>query len=240
MENRAHLIKRAVIMAAGEGTRLRPVTESVPKPLIKVKQIRMIDSVIQGLHKNGISEIYIVTGYLKEQFDFLPKVYPGVELIENPYYKSCNNITSLYMARDHLEECMILDGDQMIYDPSVLDPHFELSGYNAVWCEGKTDEWLMQIEDGVVRSCSRNGGAHGWQLFSISRWSEEDGKKLKYWIEEEFEHGNRQIYWDDVPMFCHFDAFTLGIREMHKGAVVEIDSLQELALMDDSYAVYLK
>ena len=76
---------------------------------------------------------------------------------------------------------------QIIYNPTILTPEFERSGYNCVWCEGKTDEWLLTVENGVVTHCGRNGGEHGWQLFSISRWSKEDGAKLKRHIEIEFE-----------------------------------------------------
>ena len=64
-------VKRAIIMAAGYGTRLRPITLSTPKPLIKVNGIRMIESVIEALLKNDIREICVVTGYLAEKFDFL-------------------------------------------------------------------------------------------------------------------------------------------------------------------------
>lgn len=71
----------------------------------------------------------------------------------------------------------------------------------------------MQVENGTVISCSRDGGERGWQLFSISRWTEEDGKKLRKHLEEEFsEKQNRQIYWDDVAMFCHFDEYDLESR----------------------------
>ena len=52
--------ERAIIMAAGLGNRMRPVTLTTPKPLVKVNGVRMIDTVIQGLHENGITEIYIV------------------------------------------------------------------------------------------------------------------------------------------------------------------------------------
>ena len=228
--------ERAVIMAAGFGSRLMPVTKETPKPLIKVNGVRMIDSVIKALHKNGVNEIYIVVGYLKEKFDVLKREYSGIELIENPYYDTCNNISSLYVAREHLENSLILDGDQIIYNDDVLSPYFEKSGYNSVWTDGETDEWLQQVENGKVISCSRTGGKRGWQLFSISRWSEKDGKKLKRHLELEFENKkNRGIYWDDVVMFNHFDEYDLTVRPMNYGDVIEIDSLDDLMKLDLSY-----
>ena len=231
-----HRIERAIIMAAGKGERMHPLTEKTPKPLIRVRGKRMIETVIEALHANGIYEIYVVVGYLKEQFEPLKEEFPGVKLIENPYYDTCNNISSLYAAREHLKDCMILDGDQIIYDPKVLSPEFEKSGYNAVWTDEETTEWLMTVEDGVVTGCSRTGGKRGWQLYSISRWSAEDGARLRRHLELEFEErGNRQIYWDDVPMFCHFDEYTLGIRPMQKSDCLEIDSLEELKAADPAY-----
>ena len=234
-----HLVKRAIIMAAGIGKRMQPLTFDIPKPLVKVNGVRMIDTAVEGLHRNGIEEIYVVVGHLREQFREWAKSRPGVEIIENPYYDTCNNISSLYVAREHLGDCIILDGDQIICNPTVLSPEFTLSGYNAVWCEGETNEWLMDVEDGVVRNCSRTGGARGWQLYSVSRWTSEDGEKLKRHVELEFESGNRQIYWDDVAMFCHFSDYTLGIREMRASDVIEIDDLETLAAIDCSYRKYL-
>ena len=112
-------VERAIIMAAGLGNRLNPITLTTPKPLIKVNGVRMIDTAISALHKNGISEIYVVVGYLKEQFKGLEKDYPGVVLLENPYYAECNNIASLYVARDYIENAIIMDGDQIIYNPEI-------------------------------------------------------------------------------------------------------------------------
>lgn len=231
-----HTVKRAIIMAAGLGKRMYPITQTTPKPLVKVNGVRMIDSVIQALHKNGITEIYIVTGYLKEQFYVLEDEYEGLHILENNFYADCNNISSLYVARNYIEDAIILDGDQIIYNDSILDPKFEKSGYNAVWTDEKTDEWLMQVENNKVVSCSRNGGQCGWQLYSISRWTAEDGRKLKKHLEYEFDKKqNRQIYWDDVAMFCHFDKYDLGIMPMKKEDVIEIDNYEELVKIDSTY-----
>ena len=187
-----YTVERAIIMAAGIGKRMRPVTLHTPKPLVRINGIRMIDTV--------------------------------------------NNISSLYAARDYIENAMILDGDQIIFNTSVLSPEFEHSGYNSVWTETPTSEWLQQVENGIVTSCSRTGGKKGWQLYSISRWNAEDGKKLKAHLELEFEtNKNYQIYWDDVAMFCHKEDYELGIRAMNKGDIIEVDNLEELASLDPGY-----
>lgn len=134
---------------------------------------------------------------------------------------------------------MILDGDQIIYNADILAPEFERSGYNAVWTDGETKEWLLTVKDGVVQSCSRDGGRVGWQLYSISRWSSDDARKLKRHLEIEFEEKkNRQIYWDDVALFCYPGSYELGIRKMASEDIIEIDSLEELLARDDSYKGY--
>lgn len=234
-----HKVERAIIMAAGIGKRMQPVTLYTPKPMVKVNGIRMIDTVIRGLHQNGIYEIYVVVGHLKDQFRKLEKEYEGVQLIENPYYAVCNNISSLYVARDHIENAIILDGDQIIYNPEILAPEFERSGYNCVWTDKETDEWLLTVQNGIVEECSRTGGKGGWQLYSVSRWTSEDGKKLKRHLEMEFEQKkNTQIYWDDVALFCYPEEYQLGIRKMNREDIIEIDNLNELMQMDPGYQNY--
>ena len=230
-------IKRAVIMAAGLGNRMQPVTLNTPKPLIKVNGQRMIDSIVDALNKNGISEIYVVVGYKKEQFYEWAKGKPGITIIENNLFDTCNNISSLYAARDFIGESIILDGDQIIYNDKILNPEFTKSGYSCIWTENQTDEWLMCVDqNNKVISCSRNGGKKGWQLFSISRWTKKDGEKLKKYLEQEFiEKKNTQIYWDDVAMFCYPESFDLTIYPINKNDIIEIDSFEELCEIDSSY-----
>lgn len=222
-------------MAAGLGSRMAPVTDSTPKPLVKVFGVPMIETIIEALHQNGIFEIYVVVGYRREQFSYLAEKYPGLTLIENPDYSTANNISSLFYARGWLEDAIVLDGDQVICDPEILHPEFLRSGYCAIYTDAPTDEWLLTVEDDVITACSRTGGAHGWELHSVSFWSAADGRRLRRQLEQEFLSGNRGIYWDDVVLFCHPEDYALGIRPISREAMWEIDSYEELKQIDPSY-----
>ena len=233
--------KRAIIMAAGKGTRMSPITEVTPKPLVAVHGTPMIENIINALHKNNINKIYVVVGYMKEKFKYLTEKYPDITLIENPYYDKCNNISSLYVVKDYLEDCMILDGDQVIYNPNILSPEFEKSGYACVYQTELTKEWLLTMEKDRVSHCSRNGGKNGWRLCSVSYWNRQDGKQLQKDVTVEFEEKqNRQIYWDDIALFCHPKNYNLGIKKISPQDIIEIDSLKELSEIDASYKKYIK
>ena len=88
-------VKRIVFIAAGFGTRLVPITLNTPKPLVRVKGIRIIDTMLDAAVAAGIEEIIIVRGYLSEQFDQLLYKYPNIKFIENPAYNEANNISSV-------------------------------------------------------------------------------------------------------------------------------------------------
>ena len=100
-------VERAIILAAGFGTRLLPLTEVTPKPLIDVNGKIIIERMIEALKENGIDEINIVVGYKKEKFEYLKDKYSNIRFIENQYYSTSNNISSIYVARELLKNVII-------------------------------------------------------------------------------------------------------------------------------------
>lgn len=223
-------IENAIIMAAGLGTRMRPLTYKTPKPLIRVAGKPMIESIIEGLHQNGIHDISIVVGYLSQHFNYLVQKFPGVKLIDNPYYNQYNNISSLYVARNELKNTVILDGDQLVINPELLSKKFTHSEYAGSEISQFTDEWIMHPDqDGKILRCDRSGNDHGWRLYSLSKWKAEDSLRLKGYLEEEFESAHHyDIYWDDIAMFDYFDNFSLYIRPIRSNDIIEIDSIDQL------------
>ena len=116
---------KAVILAAGIASRLRPLTNDRPKCLLKIGNRSLLERAIDGLLINGIDEIVIVTGYLKEMIeDFVRTTYPNlsVKFIYNEVYASTNNIYSLWLAKPevlHEKEIILLDSD-ILFDPLMI------------------------------------------------------------------------------------------------------------------------
>lgn len=235
-------IEKAIIMAAGKGTRLKPITDEIPKPLIDVNGTSMIEGIIDILQKNKIFEIYVIVGYKKEKFEFLKEKYKNLKIIYNPYYDTCNNISSLYVAKEILNDnCIILDADQIIYNPNILSRDIDKSGYCCAWSEIYTNEWLLTIdENGVVTSCNINGGTNAWRLYSVSKWLKDDALKLQKYVRYEFENKNTCIYWDNLALLCYPEEFELKIYKIDKDDMIEIDSVEELVSIDQKYKKYLR
>lgn len=230
--------KRAIIVAAGEGSRLRPVSLVTPKPLVKVNGTRMIDTIINALKYNGIHEIYIVSGYKKEQFFEIYKDDPDITVIANTRYLDGNNVTSLYMVRDYLSESFIIEGDLQISNPDILNPNFEKSGYLATFMED-TPEWALELNNSTITGYSVNGGHHCHRLWGVSMWSREDGEMLSELVRRQVENvKDLNIYWDELALPKTTMPFDLGIREIGLNDIVEIDTFEELILIDPSYKKY--
>ena len=129
----------AVILAAGFGQRLAPVTLNTPKPLVRVNGRRIIDGLLDACLAAGIDEIYIVRGYLAEQFDQLLYKYPMVHFLENPAYNDANNISSAVCARYLLQNAYVFEADLVISNPSIVTKYHYTSDFLGIFKERSDD-----------------------------------------------------------------------------------------------------
>ncbi|MDE7453531.1 MAG: NTP transferase domain-containing protein [Clostridia bacterium] len=232
MEN--YRVKRAVIIAAGFGSRLVPITLNTPKPLVRVKGNRIIDSTLTALKEAGIEEIYLVRGYLAEQFDQLLYKFPNIKFIENPLYNETNNISSVLCAGDKVCGAYILEADLLLSNKSLIKKYQYQSNYLGIPVE-KSDDWCFYTEDKIVKKMSI-GGVNCHQMVGISYWTEEDGKKLVEDVKKVFfMPGGKERYWDQVPLEYCLSNYKVAVRECDFKDIVEIDTYSELKAIDESY-----
>ena len=174
-------VKRAVIFAAGFGSRMVPITLNTPKPLVRVKGKRIIDSLLDAITAANIEEIYIIRGYLSEQFDQLLYKYPNIKFIENPAYNEANNISSAMCARYLLQNSYLCEADLLLHNPELITKYQYQSNYLGVPVE-VTDDWCFETKNGIITKLSI-GGRNCHHMFGISYWNSEDGAKLAGHIE---------------------------------------------------------
>ena len=230
--------KRAIFIAAGFGTRLLPITLNTPKPLVRVHGVRIIDRLIDASLSAGINEIYIVRGYLAEQFDQLLYKYPMIKFLENPVYNEANNISSSLVARYMLSNAYVFEADLLLSNPSIIRKYHYTSDFLAIKKE-RSDDWCFKVKDGII--VEEKIGAEGndiWQMVGISYWSETDGYKLSQDIADVYmSPGGKERYWEQVPLVYRKDHYQVEVRACVDADIVEIDTFKELKTIDKTYDV---
>lgn len=228
--------KRAIFIAAGFGSRLVPITFNTPKPLVRVHGQRIIDGLIDACLDAGINEIYIVRGYLAEQFDQLLYKYPMIRFLENPVYNEANNISSAMVARYMLSNAYVFEADLLISNPKIITKYHYTSDFLAIK-KGRTDDWCFIVKDGVIVE-EKVGGLDCWQMVGISYWNEEDGHKLSDDIKMTYEQpGGKERYWEQVPLVFCKKHYKVEVRECQENDIIEIDTFRELKAIDKTYDV---
>lgn len=228
--------KRAIFIAAGFGSRLVPITFNTPKPLVRVHGQRIIDGLIDACLDAGINEIYIVRGYLAEQFDQLLYKYPMIRFLENPVYNEANNISSAMVARYMLSNAYVFEADLLISNPKIITKYHYTSDFLAIK-KNRTDDWCFIVKDGVIVE-EKVGGLDCWQMVGISYWNEEDGHKLSDDIKMTYEQpGGKERYWEQVPLVFCKKHYKVEVRECQENDIIEIDTFRELKAIDKTYDV---
>ncbi len=224
--------KQAVIMAAGTSARFVPNSLEYPKGLAVVKGEVLIERQIRQLKEAGVEHIIVVTGYKSEQFDYLADA--GVILVYNPEYDLKNNHSSLYYARDYLEESFICSSDNYFQKNPFLDIT-EDSYYSAIFVEGNTEEWVIHTDKRDKITGVTIGGSDAWVMLGHAYFNKEFGKIFRRILIDTFhDPKTARKYWEDLYIE-HIAELPMFIHRYPKNIVFEFDSLDELREFDHSY-----
>ncbi|MFQ9873019.1 MAG: sugar phosphate nucleotidyltransferase [Oscillospiraceae bacterium] len=227
-------VKRAIFFAAGFGSRLVPVTLNTPKPLVRVKGTRMIDTLLDAVLEMGITDITIVRGYLGEQFDQLTYKYPMIKFIENPAYNESNNISSAMCVRYQFSNAYIMEADLVLYNPKILKKYHYTSNYLAVPTE-VTNDWCFEVKNGVIKKL-KVGGTNCHHMYGISYWDKTDGAKMAEHIKKVYDMpGGHERYWDQVALEYFINDYKIGVTECTFDDIIEIDTYKDLKQVDSVY-----
>ena len=218
--------KNAIILAAGFGMRMVPINTETPKGLLEIKGERLIECTIRQLHEVGITEIYVVVGFMKEQYEYLIDEY-GVDLIVAPDYASKNNLHSLKTAADHLSNSYIIPCD--------------------IWCEknpysrNELYSWYMVSDlvddDSTVRVNRKQElvvqkeQAGGNAMIGICYLLEAEAEIVRERLEELGRDSRYDgAFWEET--LYQKDRMIVTARVVHAADAVEINTYEQLREID--------
>lgn len=226
-------VDNAIIMAAGTSSRFAPLSYEKHKALIEVRGEVLIERQIRQLKSAGISEIYIVVGYKKEQFAYLEEKF-GVKLIENNEYLTRNNNGSIFACRDILKNSYVCSSDNY-FSLNPFESEVDDSYYAACYADGHTNEWCIK-EDSQGNICAVTvGGENSWFMLGHTFWSEDFSNKMKAILTATYnEPQTRGLLWESI-FSEHLDTLKMKIRKYPDNYIFEFDTLDELREFDESY-----
>ena len=233
---------KALILAAGLGTRLAPITNDRPKSLVPVNGQPIILKQIDNLHKNGITDITVVSGskanILEEKIHAL---YPEIRIIESVDYATTNNMYSAYLAHEVMEnsDFLMMNAD-VFYDASVVTALLNFEAPNAIVTDiGNYLEESMKVveENGRLVKISKSiekADALGASI-DVYKFSSDAGKKFFGKCAEYIETKKELKMWSEVALNdilkdVEFRACPLV------GRWLEIDNHDDLAAAEKLFA----
>lgn len=227
---------KAVILAAGLGTRLRPITDTVPKCMVPVNGQCIIDKQIENLKENNLkeSDIYVIGGYKEDVLSgHLKKKFPDINFISNFRYNETNNMYSLYLASPFVkgEEFLLMNAD-VFYDSNIIAGLLQDKGSRIACDRSGYMEESMKItlsENGNINHISKKitEADHYAVSIDVYRISPESSEKLFKEIEDTILVRKDENSWTEIALDAIFSQteFTPYVIE---GRWFEIDTLEDL------------
>ena len=232
---------KAVILAAGLGSRLRPITDKVPKCMVPVNGIRIIDKQIDNLLKNNVTEIYVVSGYLHEVLDsHLKTNYPTVQIVHNERYNETNNMYSLYMTEQYVkgEDFLLMNAD-VYFDSNIITGMLDGEGSKIACDYSQYMEESMKITctDNKINHISKKVSEAEYDAVSIDvyRLSAKDGLVLFDEVNDTILNRKDENSWTEVALDHIFDKTSFAPYRI-QGRWFEIDNHEDLAKAEAIFA----
>lgn len=226
-------VDNAIIMAAGTSSRFAPLSYERHKAMTVVKGQVLIERQIEQLQAAGVPEIWIVTGYKAEQFDYLVPKY-GVKLIHNPDYLTRNNNGSIWAAREVLGNSYLCSSDNFFAE-NPFRAEVDHAYYAAEYAEGHTAEWCMTEDAAGNIDSVTVGGEKAWYMLGHTFWSRAFSEKFLEILAAEYELPETAgKLWETIFM-AHLDVLKMKIEKYAPGVIYEFDTLDELRDFDESY-----
>lgn len=214
----------AIILAAGMGTRLRPLTNEIPKCLVRVSGVPMVERQIQYLHEAGIMDITLVSGYKAEKLEYLKEKY-GVDIVFNEQYDTCNNIYSLYKVLDRFGDSWVVEGD-VYMQGNCFTTDIHQSTYFAKWHEYYENEWGLETDQCGKLVKINIGSGQGCVMSGISYWNHNDSFQIASELFSVIAQGDyKNLFWDNMVLKLYKD---LNINVKRFDSICEIDTVEDL------------
>lgn len=225
-EFRTKAPKNAIILAAGFGMRMVPINTEVPKALLEVNGEPLIERIIKQLHEVGIKEIYVVVGFMKEQFEYLIDDY-GVELIVNGEYSSKNNLHSMSLVLEHLSNTYVIPCD-IWCDRNPFHKNELYSWYmvSDLIDDESTVRVNRKMELVAVPNCTA-----GNAMIGITYLLEEQAAVVRKRILEYSQNDQyNDAFWEEA--LYEKGKMIVQARVVHSADVVEINTYEQLRDLD--------